>query len=175
MTRVLRYIFPLFSIGCLWFALQAWGPGWLQAGLGFLAIAWMAGLALRWKWTAAVGMVLVFGTAAYCFLLMRLQVQAGNGQLWLQTLLLTAVLSSLIAWDLDGFHSRMMLASPQDDSLDLQRRHLLRLGMTSVANLTLMLIFNQLSFKPSFEWVVVLMLFMVWGVSQLVNGLLRKG
>jgi hypothetical protein len=173
MTRILRYVFPLFSIGCLLFALQVAGNAWLMAGVVAMTVAWMAGLALRWKWTAAFGMILVFGTAAYCFLLMRPLFFAGTGQGWLQSLLFTASLSSLIAWDLDGFHSRMMLASPQDDSLDLQRQHLLRLGLASAASLTLMLFFNQLSLELSFEWVVVLMLFMVWGVSRLVNGLLR--
>jgi hypothetical protein len=88
--------------------------------------------------------------------------------------LIPAALFALLAWDLAEFHIRLRKASPEDDIATLEKRHLLRLVILALAGGGLSVFALTLHLKPSFEWIVILMFFTVWGIGRMVDWLLMK-
>ena len=163
MTRLLRFVCPLLSIGLLAAAYLLVGLVWPAAGLLVFGIFWLVGLALRWDWVQTLGLFAAFGTAALG-LFLDLSVP----------FLSSAALFALLSWDLADFFIRLQESSPEDDTASLEKRHLLRLGVLALAGGGLSAIALTLRLKPSFEWLVILMFFAVWGIGRMVDRLLKK-
>jgi hypothetical protein len=163
MTRFLRFVCPVLSVGLLAAGHFRSGLDWSAAGLLVFGILWIVGLALRWGWIPPLGMFVAFGVAAAGLFLDPLPV-----------FLVFGALFALLAWDLAEFYLRLRLASPEDDIAALEKPHLLRLCVLVLAGGVLSAFALMLHLKPSFEWMVVLMVFAVWGVGRMVYWLLNK-
>lgn len=82
---------------------------------------------------------------------------------------------AFIAWDLTDFHFRLLLAAADDDIAAIERRHLQVLFMVSLAAGVALFLALQLRLALTFEELVVLIIFSVWGVGRLIRGVLRVG
>jgi len=163
MTRLLRFIFPVLSIGLLAAAYFLNSLVWPAAGLLGLGILWIVGLVLRWDWVSPLGLFAAFGAAALGLFL-------GHSML----LLIASAIFALLAWDLAEFNIRLRKASPKDDIASLEKHHLFRLAIIVLAGGALSAVALTLRLTLSFEWLVILMFIAVWGLGRLVDRLLTK-
>jgi hypothetical protein len=163
MTRLLRYICPILSVGLLAFAYFLAGLRWPVMGLLVFGGVWIIGLALSWAWVPPLALFATFGAAALGFI-MDLS----------PLFLIPAAILALLAWDLAGFHALLCLASPDDDTSGLERRHLGRVFAIALLGGILAAFALILHFKLSFEWIILLVLFTVWGIGQVLGRLLNK-
>ena len=148
----------------------AWG--YLESGrsisawaIGATALLWLIALLYRRYWAAGIGLLLaVFA--------------AGLG-IWLDLSIgwmMAGVLGALVNWDLASFLSRLHVSGSEDDPERrlLERSHLARLAIVTLAGLTLASAAMWLQLRFRFEWVLFLALTSAWGIAQLVSWL-RKG
>jgi len=163
MTRFLRFVCPILSVGLLAAGYFLSGLDWPAVGLLVVGVLWIVGLALRWDWVSPLGMFAAFGAAALGLFLDLSPV-----------LLISGALFALLAWDLAEFSIRLRLASPEDDVATLEKSHLLRLVAVVLAGGLLSAFALSLRLKPSFEWTIILMFFAVWGIGRVVDWLLTK-
>ena len=163
MTRFLRFVCPVLAIGFLASGYFLTGRAWPALGLLVFGSVRMVGLALYWKWLPSLALFALFGIAGLGIFLNLSPV-----------LLIPGALFALASWDLAEFHLRLRLASPEDDLAALEKRHLLRLAGLILIGGLLSTFALTLQVKPSFEWVVILMFFAVWGIGQVVGWLLKK-
>jgi hypothetical protein len=163
MTRLLRFVFLLLSVGLLAVGYFLSNLVWPAVGLCIFGVLWMVGLALRWDWISPFGLFLVFGAAV-----------VGSYQGLSTLLIILAAISALLAWDLAEFHIRLRMASSEDNLSRLERSHLVRLFLLALVGGALCAIALNLHLKSSFEWLVILMFFVVWGMAQMVNRLIKK-
>jgi hypothetical protein len=163
MTRILRFVCLVLSMVLLSAGYWQGGRVWPVLGILVLGILFCLGLGFRWDWISPVGLFFSFGVAA-----------AGLMQNLSPLLLISAAFFALLAWDLADFHVRLQKASPEDDTAGLEKRHLLRLVLPALAGTGLGVVGLTIHLKPNFEWTVVVMLFMLWGVNRVVTWLLKK-
>jgi len=92
----------------------------------------------------------------------------------------SGALGGLMAWDLTDFMRRLRFAAGQgtpkqyDELKSLERRHLARLTVIALAGLLLASMAMLVRLEFTFEWVVLLTLVTVLGVTQLVAWLRRR-
>ena len=164
MTRTLRFFFALLSVGLLAAGYFLAGLIWPAVGLILFGVLWIVGLVLRWDWVSPLALFAAFGAAALGLLL------------GLSTVILSSAgLCALLAWDLAEFSIRLRKISPDDDLAGLEQRHLARLAWGALAGAGLSAIALTLHLKPSFEWIVILVIFSVWGIGRVVDRLLNNG
>jgi hypothetical protein len=163
MTRFLRFVCPILSVGLLAAGYFLSGLDWPAVGLLVIGVLWIVGLALRWDWVSPLGMFAASGAAA---LGLFLDLSA--------VFLIFAALCALLAWDLAEFSIRLRKISLEDDLATLEKRHLMRLVAVVLAGGLLSAFALTLRLKPSFEWIVILMFFAVWGIGRMVDWLLKK-
>jgi hypothetical protein len=163
MTRFLRFICPILSVGLLAAGYFLLDLVWPAVGLLVFGILWIVGLALGWDWIPPLGLFTAFGAASLGLFL-------DPSPLFF----IPAALFALLAWDLAGYHSRLLLASPEDDTGTLEKHHLSRLAVLVLVGGGLSAFALTLHMKPSFEWVVILMFLMFWGIGRMVNWLLSR-
>ena len=163
MIRVLRFVCLVLSIGLLAAGYFLGGLVWPGAGLLVFGILWIVGLALRWDWVSPLGLFASSGVAAFGLFL---DLSAA--------FLISGALFALLAWDLADFFLRLSQASPEDDIAVLEKCHLLRLAVPVLTGGGLSAFALTIHLKPSFEWMVILMFFVVWGIGRMVDRLLKK-
>ncbi len=163
MTRFLRFACPVLSVGLLAAGYFLVGLAWSALGLLIFGILWTVGLALRWDWFPPLALFAAFAAAAFGLLL-----DLSTG------FLISGALFALASWDLAEFSLRLRKASPEDNLAALERRHLARLALLVLAGGGLSAFALTIHLTPSFEWIVVLMIFAVWGVGRMVDWLLKK-
>jgi hypothetical protein len=81
---------------------------------------------------------------------------------------------ALFAWDMTDFRRRLRFAAEDDDSKAMERRHLGRLTVLSLAGLLLVTAALFIQVKFTFEWGVLLVVFVLFGVIQLINSFRRQ-
>jgi hypothetical protein len=149
----------------------AWQLGLPAAGLGGL---WIAARRKGWG-GAASPLLLGFITLA------ALGVTLPGGAVWAPLCLVAA----LAAWDLDRFAGRLRAVGPRpavvesgeaapDETHDLVRRHLLRLGVVSALGLTLSWVGQAIHFKLDLTVMLLLGFVAILGLSRVVRSLVRE-
>jgi hypothetical protein len=163
MTRVGLFTFIVLSAG-----LPA--VAFLQGGFPILAIAalllnvlWILGIVREWKWVNMLGILGNFTLAAAGLLLGLSKVLDSAGSL-----------AALIAWDLADFSFRLRMAAQDDDTSRLQRIHMIRILLVAFAGAVVLITVQTVHLDFTFEWMALLLLFAVWGVGRIFNGLLKK-
>jgi hypothetical protein len=142
-----------------------------QAGLDHLAVVlvsfgllWLYASWKGWEWFSPLGLFLALGLAAY-----GLWIDLSIG--WM----LAGAIGGLMAWDLADFMRRHHSVSRSDDLHGLQRRHLARLTIVAALGLTLASTALAVRLEFTFEWIVVLTLVAILGISQMIAWLRRGG
>jgi len=162
------------SIGFLtaaFFLAQVWWPGAIVLVFGLL---WLTAWVFSWKWMAGLGLAFVFLFAG--FGLLYTYDSSLLGTFWnLNPVLLFGCLPfALAAWDLADFSMRVKFAASQDERRFLISQHLLILLLILGLGITLVWTALNVQLEASFELVVIVMLFVIWGLGRLVSTLLRR-
>jgi hypothetical protein len=187
MIRFLRFFFPILSVSLLASAYYFDGFKWPCVGILIFGVLWIVGLGIHWDWVSPLALFAVFSVAALDLLWdpsvgFGINLSSIQNDTLLATsdldhsivFLFSAALCAFIAWDLAEFHSRLLKASPQDNTIGLERRHLLRLLGLIFAGSVLSTLALTLRLDLSFEWLVIIMLLTVWGIGRVVNWLLKR-
>ena len=136
----------------------------LTRWLLFFGVLWLFAIWRRWCWFSSIGIFVLVALAGY-----GLWIELSPG--WM----IAGALGGLFAWDLTEFMHRLRFAARTDDLRGLERRHLARLTIVALAGLLLASIAMLVRLEFTFEWMLLLTLVAVLGVTQLVAWLRRAG
>src|SRR5215211_3250250 len=106
-----------------------------------LAAIWLFAHFRKWYWFSSIALLITVIAAAY-------GVWRELPTVWM----LLAAVGGLLGWDLSDFARRLSYAAPMDDTRDMQRRHLERVGIVAalgigLALLSLYIRINRLAFE----------------------------
>jgi len=152
----------LMGVGSLAYVYAGVGIDLFVRGLLFLGVFWLFAGWRRWTWFATIALLLSVALAGF-----GLWIGLSPG--WL----ISGSLGALLAWDLTGFMRRMDGSFATDDVRGIQRRHLTRLSIVAVVGVLLASIAMLVRLEFTLEWMMVLALVVVLGVTQLVAWLRR--
>jgi hypothetical protein len=152
----------LLGVGAL-----AWG--FAQVGFtslaGFMLIfglVWLYSLRRGWAWFSSLGLfVAVFFAAIGFWFEFDLQ--------WM----IAGVVLALFAWDLTEFRHRLRFMAMDDHLRGMERRHLARVSLFTLAGLALVSVALFLQLRFTFEWGVLLVLVILLGIAQIVAWMRR--
>jgi hypothetical protein len=133
-------------------------PGILTFGLFWLYAGWK-----RWNWVSSLGILILVALAGY-----GLWIELSTG--WM----IAGALGGLMAWDLGEFMRRLDVAPESEDLPAMQRRHIARLTLVALLGLSLASIAMLLRVEFTLEWMMLLALIAVLGLTQLVAWLRRN-
>lgn len=154
----------IISIGSL-----AWG----YAGAGFdifagwiliFGVIWLFTQWQGWDWFSSLGLFFVILISAF-------GLWFGFTPGWL----FSGAVFALFAWDMTDFRRRMRSIAADDDSHGMERRHIARISLLSLAGLFLASITMLVRVQFTFEWGALLVLVVLLGLSQLVGWFRRQG
>jgi hypothetical protein len=142
--------------------------GYLQAGafndsLWFLLLAalWLMAHFRKWYWFSSIALLAIIAAAAY-------GVWSEFPTVWM----LLGALGGLLGWDLSDFARRLSYASPLDDTHNLERLHLERVGIVAALGFGLAILSVVIRIERlAFEVAVGLVLLAALGLTRLVIGL----
>lgn len=153
----------LMGVGSLVFAYTGTSYQTFVRGLLVFGALWIYAGFRRWTWFSSGGILLFVAIAGY-----GLWIGLSTG--WL----IAGALGGLLAWDLSEFMRRMDYAHETDDVPGMQRRHIARLTIVTSIGLLLASIPMLVHLEITFEWMMLLTLVAVLGVTQLVAWLRRR-
>lgn len=153
----------LMGVGSLAYAYAGRDLGFVWRGLIILGALWLFAGRQRWVWFSTIALIITVSLAAF-----GLWIELPSG--WM----INGALGALLAWDLTDFMRRLRFAPLLDDLRALERRHLTRLTIVTVIGVFLASIPMLIRLEFTFEWLVLLTLVAVLGVTQLVSWLRRR-
>jgi hypothetical protein len=153
----------LMGVGSLAYVYSGTGFDQLVRGLLILGALWLYAGRKRWTWFSTIALLLSVALAGY-----GLWVGLSPG--WM----VAGAIGALLAWDLTEFMRRMDGAFETDDLPGMQRRHLARLTVVAFIGLLLASISMLVRLEFTLEWMMLLALVAVLGVTQLVAWLRRE-
>ena len=161
MSYFVFVISVLMGVGSLAYAYAVVVP--LSRGLLILGAIWLFAGRKRWTWFSTIMLLLLVTLAG-------IGLWFGFSPGWM----ISGALGGLMAWDLTDFMRRLHFAPLMEDTRELERRHLTRLTIVALAGVFLASIAMLVRLEFTFEWVMLLTLVAVLGITQLVAWL-RKG
>lgn len=144
--------------------------GYSQAGFTdaarwflILGIGWLLAHWRKYYWFSSVALFIILIGAAF-----------GVWYEYLTIWMLLGALGGLLGWDLSDFARRLSYAASTDDMIDMERRHLARVGIVAALGigLALLSLFIHIN-RLAFEVAVGLVLLAALGLTRLVMGLRR--
>ena len=120
--------------------------------------AWLIAQWRGWKWFSYIGLSLAF-------LLAATGLWFGLTPGWM----FSGALFALVAWDLTDFRDRMHFVAADDNARGLERRHMTRISLLSLAGMTLASITMIVRVEFSIEWGALLVIVILLGLSQLIT------
>lgn len=132
---------------------------------GFLlifGIVWMFSQWRGWAWFSSLGLFVVVFFAAIGF--------------WFEfdlNWMIAAVILALFAWDITEFRQRLRFMAMDDALRGMERRHLARVSMVTLAGFFLVSVALSLQLRLTFEWGVLLVLVILLGLAQVVAWMRR--
>lgn len=162
MTSIALFVSILLSVGSLYWGYSSAGFEITSRWVLLAGVVWLLALWQRWNWFSSVVLFAFVLFSAFGLMF-------GCEFHWM----LTGSVFALFAWDMTDFRRRLHLAVEDDDSRGLERRHLARLSLLTLAGLLLvsLALYTQVQF--TFEWGVFLVIVIVVGLIQLA-GWFRK-
>jgi hypothetical protein len=151
----------LMGVGSLAYAYAVVVP--ISRGLLVLGALWLFAGRRCWTWFSTIMLLLLVTLAG-------IGLWFGLSPGWM----ISGALGGLMAWDLTDFMRRLRFAPLMDDTRELERRHLTRLTIVALAGAFLASIAMLVRLEFTFEWVMLLTLVAVLGVTQLVAWLRRS-
>jgi hypothetical protein len=116
----------------------------------------------RWTWFSVIAILLTVTLAGF-----GLWIELSPG--WM----IAGALGGLLAWDLSDFMRRLRYAHMSDDKRALERRHLTRVTIVALIGMSLASVAMLVRLEFTLEWMMLLALVAVLGVTQLVAWLRR--
>lgn len=152
----------LMGVGSLTYAYAQTSFDGLVSFLVVLGVLWLFAGWKHWTWFATIAILLVVALAGF-----GLWIELSPG--WM----IAGALGGLLAWDLTDFIRRLQFVHFTDDKGSLERRHLLRVTIVALAGVLLASIAMWVRLEFTLEWMMLLALVGVLGVTQLVAWLRR--
>ena len=163
MTVVALVSSIIISIGSL-----AWG--YAEAGFDnfarwvlILGAMWLITQWQGWDWFSSLGLFFVI-------LISALGLWFGFTPGWM----FSSSIFALFAWDMTDFRRRMRYMAADDNMRGMERRHIARVSLLSLAGLFLASITMLVRVQFTFEWGALLVLVILLGLSQLVGWFRRQ-
>jgi len=153
----------LMGIGSLSYAYAGRGFDLVARILLILGALWLFAGRQRWVWFSTVALLVSVSLAGF-----GLWIELSSG--WM----ITGALGALLAWDLTDFMRRLRYAPLMDDLRALERRHLARLTIVTLVGVLLASIAMLVRLEFTFEWIMLLTLVAVLGITQLVSWLRHR-
>lgn len=153
----------LMGVGSLAYAYASIGLDLAVRILLVLGALWLYAGWKHWTWFATIAILLSILLAGF-----GLWIDLSPG--WM----IAGALGGLLAWDLTDFMRRLQFVHFTDDKGALERRHLARVTIVALAGVSLASIAILVRLEFTLEWMMLLALVGVLGVTQLVAWL-RKG
>jgi len=126
-----------------------------------LAVLWLVAHFRKWYWFSSLALLVTVIAAGY-------GVWHEIPTVWM----LLGAVGGLLGWDLSDFARRLSYAAPMDDTRDLERRHLERVGIVAALGIGLALLSLYIHIhRLAFEVAVALLLLAALGLTRLVIGL----
>lgn len=144
--------------------------GYAQAGVSdsslwffLLAVTWLVTHFRKWYWFSSIALLIIVFAAAY-------GVWSEFPTVWM----LLGALGGLLGWDLSDFARRLRYASPMDDTRNMERFHMQRVGIVAALGFGLAILSVVIQVERlAFEIAVGLVLLAALGLTRLVIGLRR--
>jgi hypothetical protein len=144
--------------------------GYVQAGFEpasrwilIIGIFWLFSQWRHWSWFSSLVLFAFVGFAAFGLIL-------GFDFGWM----LAGSVFALFAWDMTDFRRRLRFAAEDDDSKGMERRHLARLTLLVIGALMLVTAALFIQVKFTFEWGVLLVVVVLFGLIQLIGWFRRQ-
>ena len=154
----------LMGVGSFAYAYRGVGFDGVVRGLLALGALWLFAGWKRWTWFSPIALLLSVTLAGF-----GLWIELSPG--WM----IAGALGGLLSWDLTEFMRRMDGAFATDDLRGMRRRHLARLTIVALIGLLLASISMLVRLEFTLEWMMLLALVGVLGITQLVAWLRRGG
>jgi len=151
------------GVGSLAYAFSGVGFDGLVRGLLVLGAVWLFAGWKRWTWFSTFAILLMVALAGF-----GLWIALSPG--WM----IAGALGGLLAWDLSDFMRRLQFVHFTDDKRGLERRHLIRVTIVALIGVLLASISIMVRLEFTVEWMMLLALVGVLGVTQLVAWLRRS-
>jgi hypothetical protein len=135
----------------------------IARGFAVCGMIWLFSQWPRWWWFSSVGL---FIAVLFAALGLWLDITPG----WM----FSGGIFALLAWDLTDFRRRIQFVAIDDDQRDLERRHIARLTLLALAGLGLSSIAMFMQVQFTFEWVILLVIVSMLGLTQLVSWIRRQ-
>jgi len=129
----------------------------IAGGLIAFGMVWTLSILRRWTWYTDAALILVtLAAAAGIYLALPFG--------WM----LAGILGALLTYDLSNFSHRLYASAQEQDSRLLEQAHLSRLGMFLIFAISFSSAAVLWQTQISFEWMVIFVLVVVWGLSRLL-------
>lgn len=146
----------------------AWGffdEGWggFARWVILLGVLWLVAVWQRWRWFPSLG--LFFAVLA-----------AGIG-FWFEVnsyWMMAGAIFVLFAWDMTELHHKLRFMADDDDVRGIERRHIARVSLLSLAGIALTTIALVIQVRFTFEWGVLLVALALLGLAQLIGWFRRR-
>ncbi len=153
----------LLSAGSLAFVFFETGFNSFGVWILIFGVAWLFALWRGWGWFSTIGLFLAVMVSA-----MGLWLRLAPGWIF------AGAIFALAAWDLTDFRERMRFVAADDNARGMERRHLARLTLLSLAGLALASVTMILRVRFTIEWGALLVIVILLGLSQLVGWFRRQ-
>lgn len=163
MTVVALVSSIIISVGSL-----AWG----YVGVGFdvfarwiliFGVVWLFTQWRGWSWFSSLSLFFVILLAAF-------GLWFGFTPGWM----FCSAIFALFAWDMTDFRRRMRFIAADDNMRGMERRHIARVSLLSLAGLSLASVAMLVRVQFTFEWGALLVLVILLGLSQVVAWFRRQ-
>jgi hypothetical protein len=144
---------------------------WAFAEAGFVVFArwilifgavWLFTQWRGWEWLSSLGLFLaIFASVVGLWF--------GFSMEWL----FSGAIFALFAWDMSDFRNRIRAIAVDDNLRGMERRHLARISLLSLTGLSLMSIVVLVRRQFTFEWGILLVSVLLFGIVQLAGWLRR--
>ncbi len=155
----------MFGIGSLAFGYHLSGFILFVHWIIFFGALWLVAVWRRWRWFEYLG--LAFNLFAAVLGLWLLNFSPG----WM----FAGAIGGLLAFDLTHFRDRVRFITPNQERRGLEARHLLRISLLAILGMILASLAMLIKKQFAFEWIVLLVIFGVFGITQLAVWFRRRG
>lgn len=145
----------IISIGSLAWGYAAAGFDIIARWILIFGVLWLFTQWRGWGWFSSAGLFFVILTSAF--------------GLWFDFTpgwLFCGAIFALLAWDMTDFRRRLRFLSVDDNMRGMERRHIARVSLLSLAGLLLASIAMLVRVQFTFEWGALLVIVIVLGLSQ---------